>query len=94
LEDVSPLVGILLMVEGERLVLIFQRTTREAGGMRRLNAPTRARGWNTRSDLLAVRRRDSGGLAIDGAEVLVDHQGRIVERHVRIGVVGGVGGSG
>jgi len=76
------------MVEGERLVLVFQRTTREAGGTRRLDAPTRARGRNTRSDLLVVRRRDSGGLAVDGAEVLVDHRGRIVERHVRIGVVG------
>jgi len=88
LEDVSPLVGILLMVEGERLVLVFQRTTREAGGMRRLDTPTRARGQNTRSNLLAVRRRDSGGLAVGGTEVLVDHRGRIVERHVRIGVVG------
>jgi len=73
LEDVSPLVGILLMVEGERLILVFQRTTREASGMRRLDAPTRARGWSARSDLLAMRRRDGGGLAIDGAEVLVDH---------------------
>ena len=32
LEDVSPLVGILLMVEGERLILVFQRTTRETSG--------------------------------------------------------------
>jgi len=61
------------MVEEERLVLVFQRTTREAGGTRRLDAPTRARGRNTRSDLLAMRRRDSGGLAVDGTEVLVDH---------------------
>ena len=63
LEDVSPLVGILVMVKGERLILVFQRTTREASGMRRLDAPMRARGRNTRSGLLAVRRRDGGGLA-------------------------------
>jgi len=88
LEDVSPLVGILLMVEGERLVLVFQRTTREAGGTRRLDVPTRARGQNTRSDLLAMRRRDGGGLAVDGAEVLVNHQVGVVEGHVGIGVVG------
>ena len=31
LEDVSPLVGILLMVERERLIFVLQRTTREAG---------------------------------------------------------------
>jgi len=73
LEDVPPLLGILLMVKGERLVLVFQRTMREAGGTRRLDAPTRVRGRNARGDLLAVRRRDSGGLAIDGAEVLVNH---------------------
>jgi len=83
-----PLVGILLMVKGERLVLVFQRTAREAGEMRRLDAPTRARGRNTRSNLLAMRRRDSGGLAIDGAEVLVDHRVGVIERHSGIGVVG------
>jgi len=94
LEDVSPLVGILLMVEGERLVLVFQRTTREAGGMRRLDAPTRARGRNTRSDLLAVRRRDSRRFAIDGAEVLVNHRVGVIEGHGGVGVVGSVGGSG
>jgi len=49
LEDVSPLVGILLMVKGERLILIFQRTMREASGTRRLDAPTRVRGWNARN---------------------------------------------
>jgi len=94
LEDVSPLVGILLMVEGERLVLIFQRTTREAGRTRRLDASTRVRRRNTRSDLLAMRRRDSGGLAVDGAEVLINYRGRVVEGHAGIGVVGSVGGSG
>jgi len=73
LEDVSPLVGILLMVKGKRLVLVFQRTTRKAGGTRRLNAPTRARGWSTRGGLLAMRRRDGRGLAVDGTEVLIDH---------------------
>jgi len=88
LEDVSPLVGILLMVEGERLILVFQRTTREASGTRRLNAPTRARGRNTRGNLLAMRRRDGGGLAVDGTKVLIDHRGRIVEGHDRVGVVG------
>jgi len=46
------------MVEGERLVLVFQRTAREAGGTGRLDAPMRARGRNTRDDLLAMRRRD------------------------------------
>jgi len=94
LEDVSPLVGILLMVEGERFILVFQRTVREAGRTRRLDAPRRARGWNTRSVLLAMRRRDGGGLAIDGAEVLINHRGRVVKGHVGVGVVGSVGGSG
>jgi len=88
--EVGPdtLVGILLMVEGERLVLVFQRTTREAGRTRRLDAPTRTRGRNVRGDLLAMRRRDSRRFAIDGAKVLVDHRGRIVEGHSGIGVVG------
>ena len=81
LEDVSPLVGILLMVERERLILVFQRTMREASGTRRLNAPTRVRGWSTRGDLLAVRRRDGGGLAIDHAEDVIEIR-RIVEGHV------------
>jgi len=61
---------------------------REASGMRRLNAPMRARGRSTRGNLLAMRRRDGGGLAIDGAGVLIDHRGRIVEGHDRVGVVG------
>jgi len=72
LEDVSPLVGILLMVKGKRLILVFQRTTREASRTRRLDTPTRARGWSTRGDLLAMRRRDSGGLAIDHAEDVIE----------------------
>jgi len=50
--------------------------------------PMMARGWDMRSGLLAMRRRDGGGLAIDGTEVLVDHRRRIVEGHVRIGAVG------
>jgi len=94
LEDVSPLVGILLMVERERLILVCQRTMREAGGTRRLDVPTRARGRNVRVGLLAMRRRDSGGLAVNGAEVLVDHRGRVVKGHAGIGMVGSVGGSG
>jgi len=47
------------MVEGKRLVLVFQRTARKASGTRRLDAPTRARGRNARGNLLAMRRRDS-----------------------------------
>jgi len=94
LVNVSPPVGILLVVEGERLVLVFQRTVREASGTRRLDVPTRARGRNTRSNLLAVRRRDGGGLAVNSAEVLVDHRIGIVKGHAGIGVVGSVGGSG
>jgi len=39
-EDVSPLVGILLMVEGKRLIPVFQGTVRSAGGARRLNTST------------------------------------------------------
>jgi len=72
LEDVSPLVGILLMVESKRLILVFQRTTREASGTRRLDTPTRARGRSTRGDLLAMRRRDGGGFAIDHAEDIIE----------------------
>jgi len=82
------------VVEGERLVLVFQRTTRKAGGTGRLDAPTRARGRNVRGDPLAVRRRDSRRFAIDGAEVLVDHRVGVIEGHVGVGVVGSVGGSG
>ena len=76
------------MIKGKGLVLVFQRTMREAGGMRRLDVPTRVRGWNMRGDLLAMRRRDSGGLAVDGAKVLVNHRGRIIKGHSGIGVVG------
>ena len=46
-EDISPLVGILLLVEREKFILVFQRTAREASSTRRLDAPTRTRGWNT-----------------------------------------------
>jgi len=46
LEDVSPLVGILLMVKGERLIPVFQGTARKASGTRKLDAPTRTRGWD------------------------------------------------
>ena len=88
LEDISPLVGILLVVERERLILVFQRTTREAGRTRRLNAPMRARGRSMRGDLLAMRRRDGGGLAVDGAEDVVHTGERIIEGHAGIGVVG------
>ena len=94
MKDVSPPVGILLMVEWERLVLVFQRTTREAGRTRRLDAPTRARGWNTRSDLLAMRRGDGGGLTIDGAKDVVNGLRSIVKGHDDSLVVSGVGGSG
>jgi len=67
---------------------------REAGGTRRLDAPTRVRGRNARDNLLAVRRRDGGGFTVDGTEVLVDHRVGVIEGHAEIGVVGGVGGSG
>jgi len=87
LEDVSPLVGILLLVEGERLILVFQRTTREASGARRLNAPTRARGQSVRSGLLAMRRRNGGRFAIDYVEGVIETR-RIIEGHDRVGVVG------
>jgi len=80
LEDVSPLVGILLMVEGKRLILVSQRTTREASGTRRLDTPMRARGWSTRGDLLTMRRRDGGGFAIDHAKHVVEIGG-IAEGH-------------
>jgi len=69
LKDVSPLVGILLMVEGKRLIPVFQRTTREASGARRLDTPMRARGQSARSGLLAVRRRDGGRFAIVRADL-------------------------
>ena len=69
------------MVERKRLVLVFQRTMREASSMRRLDVPMRARGWNVGNNFLAVRRRDGGGLAIDGAEDVVDGLRSIVERH-------------
>ena len=85
---------ILLMVERKRLILVFQRTMRKAGRMRRLNAPTRVRGWSTRGDLLAMRRRDSGGLAIDHAEDVVGIRS-VTEGHADwLEWLVGVGGSG
>jgi len=94
LEDVSPLVGILLMVEGDGLIPVFQGTARIAGGMRRLNVPTRTRGWNAGSGLLAVRRGDGGGLAIDGTEDVIDGLRSIVKRHNDSVTVVDVSGSG
>jgi len=94
LEDVSPLVGILLMVKGDRLIPVFQGTVRVASSMRRLDTSTRTRGWNAGSGLLAMRRRDSGGLAIDGAKDVVNGFRSIVEGHDDSLVVSGVGGSG
>jgi len=40
LGDVSPPVGILLLVEGDRLLLVFQRSTRKASGTRRWDVMT------------------------------------------------------
>jgi len=94
LEDVSPLVGVLLMVEGDRLIPVFQGTARVASSMRRLNVPTRTRGWNAGSGLLAMRRGDSGGLAVDGTKDVVDGLRSIVKGHYDSLVVSGVGGSG
>ena len=79
LEDVSPLVGILLMVEGNGFIPVFQETARVASSTRRLDASMRMRGWNVGSGLLAMRRRDGGGLAIDGAEDVIDGLRSIVE---------------
>jgi len=56
LEDVSPLVGILLMVEGDRFVPVFQGTVRVAGSTRRLDVPMRTRGWN------AVKHEDGAAI--------------------------------
>jgi len=73
------------MAEGKRLIPVFQGTVRSAGGVRRLNASTRTRGWDT-------PRRDTVGswekaiLTTDGTKT--------VKRHARSLVVGGVGGSG
>ena len=94
LEGVSPLVGILLMVEEDRLILVFQGTVRVASGTRRLDAPTRTRGWNTGSGLLAMRRRDGGGLAVDGAEDIVNGLRSIIVGHDDSLVDSSVGGSG
>ena len=69
------------MVEGERLIPVFQGTARETSGTRRLDTPTRTRRRNTRDDLLAMRRRDGGGLAVDGAEDVVNGLRSIIERH-------------
>ena len=53
----------------------------------------RTRGWNAGSGLLAVRRGDGGGLAIDGVEDVIDGLRSIVEGHDDSLVVSGVGGS-
>jgi len=89
-EDVSPLVGILLVVEQERLIPVFQGRTRSTCGTRRLDSSTRTRGWD-------MPRRDTVGgwekavFTTDGAKAI---RGRCVERHASGLVVGGVGGSG
>jgi len=55
-EDISPLVGILLMIEGERLIPVFQGRTRSASGARRLDSSTK--GWDTPEGMpLEVGRR-------------------------------------
>jgi len=82
------------MVEEDRLIPVFQGTARVASGMRRLDAPTRTRGWNTGSGLLAMRRRDGGGLAVDGTEDVVNGLRSIVVGHDDSLVDSGVGGSG
>jgi len=82
------------MVKGDRLVPVFQGTARVAGGTRGLDVPTRTRGWNVGSGLLAVRRRDGGGLAINGAEDVINGLRSIVVGHDDSLVVSGVGGSG
>ena len=82
MEDVSPLVGILLMVERKRLDLVFQRTTREAGGTRRfgsLMTPRTRSGSAGRS--LVVRRRDGGGFPMDHAEDVVHTRRGVIEGH-------------
>jgi len=81
LEDVSPLVGILLMVEEDGLVPVFQGTARVTGSTMRLDAPIRMGGWNVGSGLLAMRRRDGGGFAIDGTEDVINTLRSIVEGH-------------
>ena len=93
LEDVSPLVGILLMVEGDELIPVFQGTARVASSTRRLDVPTRTRGWNVGSGLLAMRRRDGGGLTVDGTEDVVNGLRSIVIGHDDSLVGSGVGGS-
>ena len=54
------------MVEEDGLVPVFQGTARVTGSTMRLDAPIRMGGWNVGSGLLAMRRRDGGGFAIDG----------------------------
>jgi len=46
------------------------------------------------SGLLAMRRRDGGGLAVDGAEDVVNGLRSIIEGHDDSLVDGSVGGSG
>ena len=82
------------MVEGDGFIPVFQGTARVTSSTRRLDVPTRMRGWNVGSGLLAMRRRDGGGLAIDGAEDIIDGLRSIVEGHDDNLVVSSVGGSG
>jgi len=93
LEGVSPLMGILLLVEWKGLLLIFQRS-REARRARDESMSTRTRSWDLRNSVLSMGSGDGGRLAIDSAEVLVDHQRRIVKGHDNFGVGGSAGGSG
>jgi len=80
-EDVSPLVGILLLVEWEELVLIFQRTTRKTRSVRRLDSSMRMRGWDTPRGNTVGGGKDAV-LATDGAETV--RRGS-VERHDSVG---------
>jgi len=68
---------------------------REAGSTRRSGSLTTlgTRSWSAGRSLV-MRRRDGGGFPMKHAEDVVHTRRRVIERHDRIGVVGGVGGSG
>jgi len=62
-------VEILLVVEWKGLLLVFQRSTREARGTRRLDVPMRVSCWDmARGD--TIGGREDAGFTTDGTKTI------------------------
>jgi len=91
-EAISPTELVSVDVEGDGG---GDRLTREAGSVRRSGSLTtlRMRSGSVGRNLV-MRRRDGGGFPMKHAKDVVHTRQRVIKGHSRIGVVGGVGGSG